>query len=225
MKIKKEMLNKCRIYLGVNSNIIQRVISYDSIGGRLMLINDDKILSITYKDIVLRDRSIKDIDDHIKWYTLETEWQNWDAPWEKGYPIDIEIMRYDMMEDLEKPLPRPRKRSEIYYKDGKHIGWLSSYYIDGKDNMLAVGIDIPNQNYRGNRLGEYALACFISYLLKEDLSKDIYTQTWSGNERMVNLALKLGFKEFHRDKNFRIINKKYYDGLTFKLDKDMFFNK
>ena len=109
--------------------------------------------------------TLNDIEDHIIWYTLDTEWQNWDAPWENNDPIDVEIMRYDMKEQLEKPLPSIRKRFEIYHKDGKHIGWLSSYYIDTKDYKVFVGIDIPDQNYRGKKLGEYALASFILYLL------------------------------------------------------------
>ena len=182
-------------------------------------------LSITYKNIILRDICQEDIDDYIIWYTVETEWQNWDAPWEKDDPIDTDIMRYDMMENLEKSLPKVRKKFEIYHKEGKHIGWLSSYHIDKMDDMLAVGIDIPNQNYRGKGLGEQALVCFISYLLNKNPYQEIYTQTWSSNIRMIKLALRLGFKEFDRKKDFRIINGEYYDGLTFKLDKDIFFQK
>lgn len=183
------------------------------------------MVSINYKDITLRDRCLEDVGDYIRWYTLETEWQNWDAPWENDDPIDVDIMRYDMIEGLDKPRPKIREKFEVYYKDGKHIGWLSSYHIDGNKDMLAIGIDIPNQDYRGRRLGEYALICFIFYVLKESPSQDIYTQTWSGNERMLKLALKLGFKEFNRERDSRIVNEKHYDGVTFKLNKDMFFHK
>lgn len=180
---------------------------------------------LSYKDIILRDQCLEDIKDYIKWYTLETEWQNWDAPWENGDPIDVDIMRYDMMEDLEKPLSKIRRRFEIDYKNGKHIGWTSTYYINENKDMLAIGIDIPNEDYRGKRLGEYALICFISYILEEEPLQNIYTQTWSGNGRMVRLALKLGFKEFERKKDFRKVNGKNYDGLTFKLNKDIFYQR
>ncbi len=44
---------------------------------------------------------------------------------------------------------------------------------------------------------------------------EIYTQTWSGNTRMVALAEKLGFVEINRKKDLRIVNGQKYDGLSF----------
>ena len=34
------------------------------------------------KNIVLRDLTESDIKDRIYWEKVETEWQQWDAPWE-----------------------------------------------------------------------------------------------------------------------------------------------
>ena len=39
------------------------------------------IMKIEYKNIVLRDEVIADIEDDIRWNTVETEWSLWDAPW------------------------------------------------------------------------------------------------------------------------------------------------
>ena len=39
-------------------------------------------MKIEYKNIVLRDEVIADIEDDIRWNTVETEWSLWDAPWE-----------------------------------------------------------------------------------------------------------------------------------------------
>ena len=39
-------------------------------------------MKLKYKNIILRDMEENDLDDYIRWNTTETEWQDWDAPWE-----------------------------------------------------------------------------------------------------------------------------------------------
>ena len=62
---------------------------------------------------------------------------------------------------------------------------------------------------------------FIKYLIDKGID-DIYTQTWSGNERMVHIAEKIGFEEYRRKKEFRLVRGKKYDGLTFRLNMEKF---
>ena len=40
-------------------------------------------MKIKYKNIVLRDMIPEDLDQEVIWHTRETEWNKWDAPWEK----------------------------------------------------------------------------------------------------------------------------------------------
>jgi len=40
--------------------------------------------------VILRDFIKSDIDDVIRWETIETEWQLWDAPWENDEVFDCE---------------------------------------------------------------------------------------------------------------------------------------
>ena len=58
---------------------------------------------------------------------------------------------------------------------------------------------------------------YIDYLYAHNI-KPIYTQTWSGNESMINLAKKLGFRECKRNIGYREIKGIKYDSLTFVLD-------
>ena len=51
---------------------------------------------------------------------------------------------------------------------------------------------------------------------------EAYTQTWSGNQRMIGLARKLGFRESMRKPGLRRVRGTAYDGLTFRLDLDAF---
>ncbi|WP_055668566.1 GNAT family N-acetyltransferase [Desnuesiella massiliensis] len=181
-------------------------------------------LRIYNQGIYLRDMFMEDIDDYINWNTNEIEWQDWDAPWEDE-EVNVEELRISLLQRLNKELPEVRKRFEICTIDGQHIGWLSSYYIDEDKTKLAVGIDIPNNKFRGKKMGESAITLFISYLLKSGVVSEIYTQTWSGNLRMVRLAEKCGLYVESREINNREVRGNMYDGLTFKLNKDLFWDR
>jgi RimJ/RimL family protein N-acetyltransferase len=47
----------------------------------------------------------------------------------------------------------------------------------------------------------------------------LYTQTWSGNTRMIRCAEKLGFVECNRYVGIREVEGKAYDALTFRLER------
>ena len=40
-------------------------------------------MRIEFGSITLRDMVESDIEDYVRWFTVEREWENWDAPWEK----------------------------------------------------------------------------------------------------------------------------------------------
>lgn len=196
-------------------------------------------MEIRYKNIVLRDMNESDIADEIRWYTVETDWAHWDAPWEMEQEIlnfDAEKHRQKELENLAKPLDEIRWGFEIDTAGGKHIGSVSSYMINGEfewtpinsakpgEKLLrTVGIGICESAFCEKGLGTNALAAFIKYLL-ESGETEIYTQTWSGNIRMVKCAAKLGFEVCRRKENFRHVRGKDYDGLTFRLDNGKFYD-
>lgn len=103
-----------------------------------------------------------------------------------------------------------------------HIGGVSTSRIDGdfsiaKDGPhLAPGIDINSMAARGRGYALRALWLFAEYLFGEGAS-ELYRQTWSGNERMIGLARKMGFTECHRKPCLREVRGGRYDGLTFVL--------
>ncbi|QAA32540.1 GNAT family N-acetyltransferase [Clostridium manihotivorum] len=184
-----------------------------------MSIERSSSLELYNDKICLRDMNEGDIDDYITWNTIETEWQNWDAPWEKKEKVDVEDLREKLKLRLEVEPPKSRRRFEICKLDGIHIGWVSSYYINGDTSKLAVGIDIPSERYRGEKLGKAALLLFITYKFETEDIEHIYTETWSGNHRMIKLAEKLGFQLAEKEENSISFDGQTYHGLTFKLDK------
>lgn len=181
-------------------------------------------MEIRYQDIILRDMIESDIEDYVRWFTTETEWGNWDAPWEGHFESDEESERKGWMEyyDSVKELPEDVMRWKFEIEsDGMHVGWVSLYtdleWMENVEKIPAIGIDIPEENYRKNGVGTKALNGFIEYLRGQG-NKFIYTQTWSGNYPMIHVAEKLGFKEIARKKDYREVDGKKYDALTFRLN-------
>ena len=39
-------------------------------------------MEFKFRNVVLRDMGEADIEDEIRWNTVETQWAQWDAPWE-----------------------------------------------------------------------------------------------------------------------------------------------
>ena len=64
--------------------------------------------------------------------------------------------------------------------------------------------------------GTSALRAFINYCFENGVN-EIYTQTWSGNVRMLRCAEKLGSAECKRNIGAQEVNGQKYDGLTLRL--------
>jgi RimJ/RimL family protein N-acetyltransferase len=164
-----------------------------------------------------------DIEDYVRWFTKETEWGDWDAPWEP-FEGDEESECASWTEYFEsvKNLPKnlTRWKFEIE-RNGVHIGWVSFYtdleWMENEAEIPAIGIDIPEQKYRRNGVGTKALIGFMEYL-KAQGHEILYTQTWSGNMPMLRMAEKLGFREIARKRDYREVRGKMYDALTFQLE-------
>ncbi len=194
-------------------------------------------MKIEYKDIILRDMEEADIEDDIRWYTVETDWSNWDAPWEPLPDIsDTDSYRKKELLKLAEPKDEIRWGFEIETAEGNHIGTVSSYMINknfewisvkdikpGDKACRTVGISICESSFCEKGFGTKALEAFINYYL-ENGEDEIYCQTWSGNIRMLKCAEKLGFEVCKRKTDYREVNGRKYDGLTFRLDNKKFYN-
>ena len=190
-------------------------------------------MEIKFENIILRDMVESDVEDYVRWFTVEREWGNWDAPWEKE-DTDEETERRSWTEYYEsvKDLPDDVRRWKFEIEwNGRHVGWVSSYPMteayewiasgdieEGQKVYRAIGIDICEPDVWGGGIGTEALRAFIRYYADNGV-KELYTQTWSGNTRMIRCAEKLGFVECSRYVGIREVEGKTYDGLTFRLEK------
>jgi len=173
-------------------------------------------------NIKLRLYKESDLNLMTYFFTDETEWMNHDAPWEKDDPFDAQKY-YDSK--LEKLFTKTEEqlsisRLEIFTKGLVHLGWVSSYPLndlyefDLSGTKRGIGIVIVYKEFRSRGFGYEALSLYMDFL-KKYYPNELYIQTWSGNKAMINLALRLGFDEVNRIKDYREVNGKKYDALTF----------
>ena len=86
---------------------------------------------------------------------------------------------------------------------------------------MEVGIVIFNENYWGQGIGYKALKMWINEIFDENPELvRIGLTTWSGNTRMMNLAQKLGLKKEAVYRKARIVDKQYYDSISYGILKE-----
>ena len=169
----------------------------------------------------------------MNWELKEREWLDWDAPWEEE-PFEEEEYRSFMEKRLSTPLAPNAFRYSFqivtYDESQTHVGWVNAYFIDKNyhytenSGEMAIGISIPPLSARRKGYATEAWKLYIQYALAHGV-KELYTQTWSGNERVIGLMKKMGFELVYKKEGFRQVRGKLYDGLTFKLNKEKFEEK
>ena len=103
--------------------------------------------------------------------------------------------------------------SLIISADGKAIGYVGAYWVDRNTNWLETGIVIYNTDYWNGGYGTEAYRMWIDFLFScTDLHR-LGMSTWSGNDRMVKVAERLGMKEEARIRKARVVEGKFYDAI------------
>ena len=167
--------------------------------------------------IKLRDWIKEDLAEFEFWYTGKKKWMEHDAPYYKK-PTKNEIQKKlnKIQEKIDSEnWETPRNRLVIATQtDNKLIGTVSWYWQSKETNWKSIGIVIYSEKNWGKGIGYESLKLWVDYLFEE--CKEIVRldlRTWSGNEGMINLSKKIGFKEEARFRMARIVNGIYYDSI------------
>ena len=105
-------------------------------------------MEITFDDITLRDYRLSDVKDEVRWTNEDTAWFYADTPWMELEPVDPFDLRVDML-DIISGLPDFRWRFEIETA-GRHIGMVSSYYLDESFEPTPWAVIDQSKNAREN---------------------------------------------------------------------------
>lgn len=173
------------------------------------------------KQIKLRDWIKEDLDEYEFWHTGRKKWMDYDAPYyKKPTKTEIQNKLNELRERItNKNWENPRKRLVIAdMENNSFIGTVSWYWQSKETNWKSIGIVIYNEKFWGMGIGYDSLKLWIDYLFdacKEIVRLDL--RTWSGNQKMIKLSKKLGFKEEARFRMARVVNGNYYDSIGMGL--------
>jgi len=178
--------------------------------------------------VLLRDPLPADALWDFRWGTVETAWQDWDAPWEGAAITPIEqLSAEDIVQRLQRgfarfaePGPIPRNYLRVDRIGGPPLGWVNSYHHDPEARVTWAGVSICESAYWGQGLGTEAFRLWIGCLFTHLDLAEVRTATWSGNARMIRVAEKCGFTLINRIPRNREVRGEWYDGLTFQLTRE-----
>jgi tRNA-Thr(GGU) m(6)t(6)A37 methyltransferase TsaA len=151
-------------------------------------------------------REIEEADLYPLWQLIygeeAPEWKKWDAPY---FPLHHE--------DFDTFSKQKRENMFVIEVKEEIIGIVSYYWEHEPSKWLEVGIGIYKpMNWNGG-YGTEALRLWIDHVMNTKDIPRIGLTTWSGNERMVAVAERLGMKVEGRMRNCREYEGKRYDSI------------
>jgi RimJ/RimL family protein N-acetyltransferase len=156
--------------------------------------NEDYTDMIKGNHIILRDKSINDVQDDYKWET-DPELAMLDAT----VPVKLPFNRYkvDYAEEIRNPY-FASCRFAIDTLDGKHIGNCAYYHISERAGETELGIMIGDKKYWNQGYGVDVVSTLVAYIFEHTALKRVYLKTLATNYRAQTCFRKAGFKPYVR---------------------------
>ena len=175
-------------------------------------------------NIVLRELELKDLEDYLYWNHPSREFHKFNGPF-YGKRNEDELIKY--IQDLKLLLLKGEKsvlknKKIIANEDTDEIIGSVSWYWESQETFwMEVGIAIFNDDYWGHGIGYKALKMWIDEIFIQNPKLiRIGLSTWSGNERMMKLAEKIGLKKEAVYRKARIVDNQYYDSVSYGILKE-----
>jgi putative hydrolase of HD superfamily len=169
--------------------------------------------------ISLRDWRVDDLNTHARWLAPGQRWQELDGPYYPGPTLDeIPALIARQRVGIEaQQLPRPRSSLVIAHgQTDAPLGLVNWHWESVETHWPLIGILVYDPAHWQQGYGYEALGLWGDYLFRElPQIVRLDLRTWSGNQGMMRLALKLGFVEEARFRQARIVKNAYYDGLGY----------
>jgi tRNA-Thr(GGU) m(6)t(6)A37 methyltransferase TsaA len=129
-------------------------------------------------------------------------WKQWDGPYFPLKHQDFETFNKMNTENM-----------LIIEVEGKLVGMVSFYWEHEASKWLEVGIVIYDPAYWNGGYGTEALSLWVDHVMSTKDIPRIGLTTWSGNERMMAVAEKIGMQLEGRMRHCREYNGKRYDSI------------
>jgi putative hydrolase of HD superfamily len=168
-------------------------------------------------EIILRTIETKDLDQYYELNKPTQKFHAYNGPYfkkdtEGELKAKIQVLRSDLLEGK-----FPTQKKLIVDKgNGRVIGEVSWYWKSEVTKWKEVGIVIFDEDYWGLGIGYKALKLWVDQVFSTypDIVR-LGLTTWSGNQRMMKLAEKLGFRCEAVYRRARTVNGLYYDSISY----------
>ena len=172
-------------------------------------------------ELILRELKLKDLDDYLKWKHPSCKFRKYNGPY---YKQETEKELVELIAVYRKKLERgdqnvlENKKIIANKETDEIIGEVNWYWKSEETLWMELGVVIFNENYWGQGIGYGALKMWVDEKFKENPKLiRLGLTTWSGNERMMKLAEKLGFKKEAVYRKARIVNNEYFDSVSYGI--------
>jgi len=175
-------------------------------------------------NIVLRELELKDLEDYFYWNLPSREFHKFNGPYyrkrsEEELRKHIGELKLLLLEGEKNAL---KNKKIIANKDTDEIiGSVNWYWKSQETLWMEIGIVVFNDEYWGHGIGYKALRMWIDKVFAQNPKLiRIGLSTWSGNERMMKLAEKIGLKREAVYRKARIVDNQYYDSVSYGILKE-----
>ncbi len=176
-----------------------------------------------YRDNHVVIRPFEEIDLKTIWTLVfkedSPEWKKWDAPY---YPHHSKTYEEFLKQSDSWVNQADRWAIEV---DGKVIGAVTYYWEHEPSKWLEMGVLLYESERWGQGIGTRALALWINHLFETLPLVRVGLTTWSGNQRMIRVAEKVGMQMEARIRKVRYYNNHYYDSIRMGMLREEWENK
>lgn len=158
----------------------------------------------------IRAAKANELEDVYALITSNDEWTKFNGPYYPYRHPSLEEFRESSFQRL-----LTGEDMQLITCDDIPVGTVSCYWECEETRWLEAGVVVYNKDFWGRGIAALALPLWISYLFKHYEIDRVGLTTWSGNPRMISLALKLGFQQEARLRRVRYYKGKYYDSLKY----------
>lgn len=167
------------------------------------------------QEVTIRGRRPRDLSTLQRWLTdPQAEWRRWDAPYFPAASTTASLKAY--VEHLARTPPDPHQR--VIDLGGRCVGMVNrSEEEPAGGGWWDLGILLYDPALWGQGLGSSALRQWVQATFDETEAHVLTFTTWSGNERMIRAARRLGFQEAGRVREARVVAGQRYDSVRLDL--------
>ncbi|WP_434812349.1 GNAT family N-acetyltransferase [Microbacterium sp. bgisy189] len=161
-----------------------------------------------------------DLDQYRQWLQPDQDWHRWDGPYFpklSATEVDGVCDRLaTSLADGSYASRAPLERAVIatIAEPDVMLGTVSWHWESEVSDWRRMGITVYDPQQRGRGVGTAALALWTDYLFRATDVVRLDYSTWSGNERMLAVGRRLGFREEARFRDARVVRGERYDSVV-----------